>query len=86
MGGEDLLLALPEQADEQGLRKALRHRGSVHLRSNDAPDGEAVGPCIGFFKQFLEKLSEKGRSNVPKVGSDVMRKAKWVEKSLPGGP
>jgi hypothetical protein len=32
----------------------------------------------------LERLSEKGLSNAPKVDSDVMRRPKWVDKSLLG--
>jgi transposase len=39
---------------EQRLREAHRHRRSVHLRGDDAPDGKAAGSCLGFFKQFLE--------------------------------
>jgi hypothetical protein len=41
---------------------------------------------LPYAPNCLERLSEKVLSNVPKVDSDVMRKAKWVEKSLPGGP
>ena len=39
-----------------------------------------------YAPKLVERLSEKVLSNVPKVDSDVMRKAQWVEKSLPGGP
>jgi hypothetical protein len=39
-----------------------------------------------LLRIYLPRLSEKVLSNVPKVDSDVMRKAKWVEKSLLGGP
>jgi hypothetical protein len=48
------------------------HQGGVHLAN--------------FREHAFQRLSEKVLSNVPKVDSDVMRKAKWVEKSLPGGP
>jgi putative transposase len=51
-GGEDLLLAKPEQEDEQGLREAVRQRRSVHLRCHDSSDGEASGPCLRISKQF----------------------------------
>jgi hypothetical protein len=54
--GAHLLLALSEQADEQGLRKVVRHKRSFRLRGDDASDGKAIGPCIGFSKQFLQAL------------------------------
>ena len=52
--GAHLLLTLSEQADEQGLREAVCYRRGVHLCCDDAPDGKAVGPCLGIFKQSLE--------------------------------
>ena len=42
--------------DEQGLREAVRDRRSVHLRCDDAPDGEAVSLCVGVSRQSLEGL------------------------------
>jgi putative transposase len=52
-GGEDLLLAKPEQEDEQGLRASVRERGSFRIRGHDSSDGEASGPCLRISKQFL---------------------------------
>src|SRR5215204_6177218 len=52
-GGEDLLLALSEQEDEQGLREAVRQRGGVRVRRDDKAYGEAPGPCLRISKQFL---------------------------------
>jgi hypothetical protein len=57
-----LFLAGPEQKDEQGLREVVRNKRSVRLCSDDASDGEAIGSCISFSKQFLERLS--GNSKV----------------------
>jgi hypothetical protein len=54
MGGRaHVLVAGPEQEDEQGLREVVCNERSLCLRSDDASYGKAVGPCIGFFKQFL---------------------------------
>src|SRR5918994_1548362 len=52
-GGADLLLAWPEQEDEQGLRALVRERGSVRLRGHDSTDGEASGSCLRLSRQFL---------------------------------
>src|SRR5215212_11075237 len=52
--GADLLLVGPEQEDEQRLREAPRERRSLHLRGDEPPDGEEVGPCLGLFRQFLD--------------------------------
>ncbi|CAA9383328.1 MAG: Transposase, partial [uncultured Rubrobacteraceae bacterium] len=41
--GADLLVVGAEQEDEQGLREAVRQRGSVRLRGHDPADGEEVG-------------------------------------------
>ena len=55
-GGADLLLAGPEQEDEQGLRALVRERGSVRLRhGHDSTDGEASGSCLRIIRQFLEE-------------------------------
>ena len=51
--GAHLLLAGPEQEDEQGLREVMRNKRSFRLCGDDTSDGEAIGPCIGFSKQFL---------------------------------
>src|SRR5215203_2894548 len=53
VSGKDLLVALSEQEDEQGLREAVRQRGSVRLRGNDTSHGEEIGPCLRISKQFL---------------------------------
>jgi hypothetical protein len=53
--GKDLLVALSEQEDEQGLREAVRQRGSVRLRGNDTSHGEEIGPCLRISKQFLPR-------------------------------
>jgi transposase len=58
-GGAHLLLALSEQAHEQGLREVVRNERSFRLRGDDTSDGKAIGPCIGFFKQFLKGDSRK---------------------------
>ena len=55
-GGADLLLAGPEQEDEQGLRALVRERGSVRLRGHDSTDGEASGSCLRLSRQFLHAL------------------------------
>src|SRR5215208_7852400 len=39
---------------------------------------------LKWLKSSVERLSEKGLSNAPKVDWDAMRKSKWVEKSLLG--
>ena len=53
VGGADLLLIRPEQTDEQRLRKAVHQRDGVRLGGHNSFDGEAVGPWVGVFKQFL---------------------------------
>ena len=55
-GGADLLLAWPEQENEQGLRALVRERGSVRLRGHDSTDGEASGSCLRLSRQFLHAL------------------------------
>jgi hypothetical protein len=55
-GGAHLLMALSEQEDEQGLQEVVRQRGGIHLRSYDALDDKAVGPCLGILKQFLRTV------------------------------
>jgi hypothetical protein len=51
-GRANLLLALSEQEDEQGLREAVRDERSFRLRSDDASDAKAVGSCLVCSKQF----------------------------------
>ena len=53
-GGKDLLLALSEQEDEQGLREAGGELGGLRIRGDDALDGEASGTCLRIIRQFLE--------------------------------
>src|SRR5215212_2607845 len=57
-GGADLLVVEPKPAHEQGLREVVRHRGGVHLRSDDTLDGEAAGPCVGFSDSFSRDCLE----------------------------
>ena len=52
-GGADLFVVGPEQEEEQGLREAVRQRGSVRLHGHDSADGEEVGPWLRISKQFL---------------------------------
>jgi putative transposase len=42
--------------DYEGLREAVRQRRGVRLRRDATADGEAVGPCLSFSKQFLHAL------------------------------
>src|SRR5215211_549913 len=55
-GGEDVFVALSEQADEQGLREVVRERGGLRLRGDDPVNGEAVSPFLRISKQFLHAL------------------------------
>ncbi len=45
---------LSQPEDGQRLREAMRHRGGLRLRGDDAAHGEAVGPCVGVSRQSLE--------------------------------
>jgi hypothetical protein len=66
----NLLLALSEQEDEQGLREALRQCTSVRLRSHGSADGEAPGLCLRISRQFLEdEFSEVRRIQVASLNS-----------------
>jgi transposase len=49
----------PEQEDEQGLRKANRDKRGVHLRGDESPDGEEIGPLVRVFGQFQKGCSRK---------------------------
>ena len=51
--GKDLRLVGAEQEDEQGLREASGQLGSLHLRGDEPPDGEAIDPLMRVFRQFL---------------------------------
>jgi hypothetical protein len=51
--GANLLMALPEQEDEQRLREAAGKRRSLYLRSYEPPDGEEIGSLMRLFRQFL---------------------------------
>jgi hypothetical protein len=44
-------MAIPQPADEQGLREAVLDGRSVRLRGHDAAHGEAVGRRLGLFGQ-----------------------------------
>src|SRR5215216_4549721 len=57
-GRAHLLLVRAEQEDEQGLREALRQRGSFRLRGNDTAHGEAIGTWLRISKQFLRNCLE----------------------------
>ena len=46
----------PQPEDVQRLREAMRHRGGIRLRSHDAADGEAFGPCVGVSRQSLYEV------------------------------
>ena len=52
----NLLLVEPKPKDEQGLRKAVRQRRGVRLRSYDTSDGEEVGTYLRISRQFLEEV------------------------------
>src|SRR5215218_10934900 len=52
--GAHLRVDLSQPEDEQGLREAVRNRGSVRLRCDDQADGKAIGPCVGVSRQSLE--------------------------------
>ena len=54
-GGTHFFLDRPEQEDEQGLRKANRDERGVYLRSDESPNGEAVGPLMRLFGRFLSE-------------------------------
>src|SRR4028119_1633047 len=67
-GGEDFLVVGPEPQDEQGLREAVRQRGSVRLRGHDPPDGEEAGSwrriCEQFGKGYSRNCAWGGFSEV----------------------
>jgi hypothetical protein len=62
--GAHVLLALSEQEAEQGLREAAGELGSLHLRSDESPDGDAIGPFMRLFRQFQETVRK-----VPEVST-----------------
>ncbi len=55
----DVFLDRPEQEDEQRLRKTAGDRRSLHLRGDESPDGEEIGPLMRLFGQFRKKNSPK---------------------------
>ncbi len=55
--GTHLLLVKPGPAHEQGLREGARDGRSVHVRGDDALDGEAVGPLMSLFRRFLRAFA-----------------------------
>ena len=50
--GADLLLALSEQEDEQGLRASTGELRSLHLCGHEPPDGQEIIPLMKVFGQF----------------------------------
>jgi hypothetical protein len=50
-----LRVDLPQPEDGQRLREAMRHRGGIRLRGDDAAHGEKVGSCVGVSRQSLEE-------------------------------
>ena len=54
--GEDIFLVGTEQEDEQRLREAAGERGSLHLRGDEPPDGEAIGSLMRLFRQFQREV------------------------------
>src|SRR5215213_6918195 len=82
---------VPLETVRKGVRVTLRVWVWPSYRAKNGRNGAAAmsreAPFrapLGLFGQSLQRLSEKVLSSVPKVDSDVMRKAKCVEKSLRG--
>ena len=46
----------PKQKDEQRLRETHRDERGVHLRGDEPPDGETVGPHVRLFGQSLRDV------------------------------
>src|SRR5215217_7359542 len=66
MGGrEDLLVAGTEPPHEHGLRTSAGELGNVRLRRDESPYGEAVGPSMRLFRQFLRNCLKRGSSGAP---------------------
>jgi hypothetical protein len=55
----------PEQEDEQGLREAARDWRSLHLRADESPNGEEIGPLMKLFGRFQKVNSRKLRCIAP---------------------
>jgi hypothetical protein len=55
-GRKDLLLVGAEQEAEQRLREATRERRSLHLHSDEPPDGEEIGTLVSLFGQFQSEV------------------------------
>jgi putative transposase len=53
---EHLRVDKPQPEDGQRLREAMCHRRGLRLRSDDAADGEEVGPYVGVSRQSLHAL------------------------------
>src|SRR5215212_4612306 len=62
---EDLLVVGAEQTDEQRLRASAGERRSLHLRGDEAPDGEAFGSLMRISKQFQKVCSRKSIYRIP---------------------
>src|SRR5215218_2465173 len=75
-GRAHLLLVRAEQEDEQGLREALRQRGSFRLRGNDTAHGEAIGTWLRISKQFRKVNSQKFAKEAARVKSKPA--ARWA--------
>jgi hypothetical protein len=75
--GEDLLVVGAQQEDEQRLRAASGELGSLHLRSDEPPYGEAFGTLMRVFRQFHGEVPRihlprsrvnRGKTKVPVIG------------------
>jgi len=55
-GGAHLRVDLPQPEDGKRPREAVRHRGGLRLRGDDAADGAAVGRCVGVSRQSLYEV------------------------------
>jgi hypothetical protein len=55
-GGAHLRMDQPRPEDGKRLREVVRHREGLRLRSDDAADGEEVGPCVGVSRQSLYEV------------------------------
>src|SRR5829696_1074300 len=58
-----LRLVGPEQEDEQRLREAAGERRSLHLRSDESPDGEEIGPLMRVLRQFRIRILRSSTSD-----------------------
>ena len=61
----------PKQKDEQRLRETHRDEPGVHLRSDESPDGEEIGPLVRLFSQFQKERSPKFGQRTRNLGRRV---------------